>query len=154
MPRVAWSEFAQQSKFHVLVAEVEETFFGGKLDSDPYDSRRLREAANLMNRVLSELDVPGSYATTPSRGAVGVNGSILCAFERGADRDRVADLIDARLCARTDGWSSRRAFPLTPEIHDRLIGIGGETDNRWGGRRRLKREAEARAERSLRWGER
>ena len=154
MPRATWSEIGPISEAHLLVAEVEHSFFGGKVNSDPYDSRRLREGANLMNRVLSEMKVTGLYATTPSRGAVGANGTILCAFERATDRDQLADIVDARVCARSEGWASRRAFPLTTEMHDRLIAIGGEADNRYAGRKRQKREAETEAERSLRWGDR
>lgn len=154
MPRASWSEFARHTEAHLLAAEIEEAFFGGKMDDDIFDSRRLREAANLMSRVLNELKLSGLYATTPSRGAIGAPGTILCAFEGEADRDQVADIVDARACARSEGWATRRAFPLTPQMHDRLIVIGGETDNRWAGRKRQLREVELEAARSLRWGDR
>lgn len=150
MPRAPWSEF-NNPQSHLLVSEIENDFFGGQVPDDPHDSGRLREASNLMIRVLHALNVEGRYGTIPSRGAIGTRGAILCAFEHAADRDQVADIVDARVCATSDGWASRRAFPLTSIMHERLVQIGGQADSRWAGRTRQKREFE-RNEQSLRWG--
>jgi hypothetical protein len=41
---------------------------------------------------------------------------------------------------------------LNSTVHDSLVAVGGETDNRYAGRRRHERERDAAAQ-SLRWGD-
>lgn len=152
MPRVTWSEITR-SEAHVLVAQVEASFCGGRIQADPFDSKRLKEAANLIIRVSSALKLPGRYAATPSRGADGEGGAVLCAYASKVDRDTVGDFINARICAESEGWLSRRAFPLTDSIHQQLVMIGGDADNRYAGRRRRLREEDDLKWASPRWNE-
>lgn len=152
MPKVPWADLAGDAgKAHLLIADLEDTFFGGRSANDPFDSHRLREGVNLLSRVCTRLKLAGTYSITTSR--AGSGSLVLCAFENEDDRDRVGGLVDAR-CTREDRaeWASRRQFSLTASMHERLISVGGETDNRYAGRRRRDRERSA-AEQGLRWGD-
>ncbi|WP_422016150.1 hypothetical protein [Reyranella sp.] len=152
MPKVQWPNLAcDPGKAHLLVAELAPSFFGGRIASDPFDSQRLREGVNLMSRVCTKLKLRGSHSVTTSR--AGNASVVLCAFGDTQDRNRVAALVEVA----TDGqetreWASRRVFTLTAKAHERLVSVGGETDNRYAGRRRRERERSA-AEQSLRWGD-
>lgn len=150
MPRVSWGELKQELT-HALIVEVEPSFFGGPVASDPFDSHRLREATNLVSRLATQLKLPGAYSATPSRGRDGQERLVICIYSSELDRNRVADLVDARCCVDPGGWLSCRAFPLTDVAHDRLVKVAGETDNRNAGRRRREREANFNQVASLRW---
>jgi len=152
LPKVQWTDLAcDPGKAHLLVAELDPSFFGGRIASDPFDSQRLREGVNLMSRVCTKLKLRGSHSVTTSR--AGNASVVLCAFGDTEDRNRVAALIDLETDGKETGqWASRRAFTLTAKAHERLIAVGGETDNRYAGRRRRERERSA-AEQSLRWGD-
>lgn len=152
MPKVQWADLAREPvNAHLLVAELAPCFFGGRIENDPFDSQRLREGVNLMSRVCTKLKLRGTHATTTSRAD---NGSlVLCIFENREDRDRVADLASAAPCGEANGeWASQRTFALTTECHEQLVLVGGETDNRYAGRRRRDRDRAA-AEQTLRWGD-
>lgn len=152
MPKVQWAAFAcDTEKAHLLVAELDPSFVGGRTHSDPFDSQRLREGVNLMSRVCTKLNLRGSYSVTTSR--AGSASVVLCAFGDCEDRNRVAALVEAETDGHeTCGWASRRLFTLTAMAHERLVSVGGETDNRNAGRRRRERDRRA-AEQSLRWGD-
>ncbi len=153
LSKVTWADLAQSpAKAHLLIGELESSFFGGKIANDPFDSQRLREAVNLMGRVCTRLKLGGSYTATTSRAESG-SSMVLCLFGKLEDRDRVADLARARI-AEDDpkGWASRRIFSLCSAVHECLVAVGGETDNRYASRRRREREHAA-AARSLRWGD-
>ena len=151
MPKVPWADLAgDPAKAHLLAAELEESFFGGRSANDPFDSHRLREGVNLISRVCTRLKLGGLYSATTSR--AGSGSLVLCVFESEEDRDRVGDLVEARASADGGDWSSRRQFSLTAAMHERLVSVGGETDNRYAGRRRRDRERNA-AEQTLRWGD-
>ena len=151
MSKVPWAELSRSpAQAHLLVAELDASFFGGKVVSDPFDSHRLREGVNLMSRVCTRLGLGGSHATTTSR--VQGAGLVLCLFEHREDRDKVADLAGATHSKEPGEWASRRAFTLCTAMHDRLVSVGGETDHRYAGRRRRERERDAAAQ-SLRWGD-
>ncbi len=151
LSKVPWADLSQApAKAHLLVGELESSFFGGKVASDPFDSRRLREGVNLMSRVCTRLGLGGRHSATTSR-ALGAS-LVLCIFENGEDRDRVAELAGASPSEDAGEWASRRAFTLCSAVHDRLVAVGGETDNRYSGRRRHERECDAAAQ-SLRWGD-
>lgn len=149
MPKVPWAELSHApSRVHLLVAEMDRSFFGGKLDTDPFDSHRLREGVNLMSRVCTRLRLAGRHAATTSR-AEGVN-LVLCLFDEREDRDAVAELAAAKTSEEAGEWASRRDFCLCKAAHERLVAVGGETDNRYAGRRRRERDREA-ASQGLRW---
>ncbi len=151
MSKVPWADLSQApGRVHLLVGELHSSFFGGRVASDPFDSHRLREGANLMNRVCTRSGLGGGHSATTSR-ALGA-GLVLCIFESGEDRDRIAELSGAGAPEAAGEWASRRAFTLCSTVHGRLVAIGGETDNRYAGRRRHEREREAAAQ-SLRWGD-
>ncbi|WP_428680011.1 hypothetical protein [Reyranella sp.] len=152
MPKVPWVDLAcHPRRAHLLVAELDPSFFGGRIADDPFDSQRLREGVNLVSRVCTRLKLRSRYSATTSR--VGCGSVVLCAFESDKDRDRVADLVAARASIGSDcEWGSRRTFGLNSATHERLVTVGGETDNRYAGRRRRDRERSA-AEQTLRWGD-
>lgn len=151
MPKIPWADLAQApAEAHLLVARLDASFFGGKVANDPFDSHRLREGVNLISRVCTRLRLDGSHAATTSR-AQGAS-LVLCLFDTREDRDKVADLAAATESEESGEWASRRVFSLCATVHDRLVAVGGETDNRYAGRRRRERDREAAAE-SLRWGD-
>jgi len=152
LPKVQWADLAcDPGKAHLLVAELDPSFFGDRIGNDPFDSQRLREGVNLMSRVCTNLKLRDRHSVTMSRAR---NASVvLCAFGDSEDRNRVAALIHLETDGQETGeWASRRAFTLTAKAHERLIAVGGESDNRHAGRRRRQRERSA-AEQSLRWGD-
>lgn len=133
------------------MAQLDSSFFGGPVADDPFDSHRLREGVNLMGRVCTRLKLAGVHAATTSRARSG--SLVLCLFESRADRDRVADLAGAQASVEdAEGWASRRDFALCAAVHEQLVAIGGETDNRYAGRRRQERDRAAAAQ-TLRWGD-
>lgn len=152
MPKVQWTALAcDPGKVHLLVAELDASFFGGRIASDPFDSQRLREGVNLMTRVCTKLKLCSSYSVTASR--AGNASVVLCAFGDSEDRNRVAALVEVEVDGQEPpDWASRRLFSLTAVAHECLVSVGGETDNRYAGRRRRERERSA-AEQSLRWGD-
>lgn len=152
MPKVSWADLVHISaKAHLLVAELEPSFFGGRVATDPFDSQRLREGFQLMGRVCTRLKLDGAHSATTSR--TQSDSRVLCLFEKRDDRDKVADLVEAGDVAEdVEGWASRRIFALCTAVHERLVSIGGETDNRYAGRRRRERERNAAAQ-TLRWGD-
>lgn len=151
LSKVPWADLSQAAKqAHLLVAELDASFFGGKVPSDPFDSHRLREGANLLSRVCTRLGLAGRHAATTSR-AEGAS-RVLCLFEKREDRDMVADLAAAGRSEEAGDWASRRILSLCAAAHERLVAVGGETDHRYAGRRRREREREA-AVQSLRWGD-
>jgi hypothetical protein len=151
LSKIPWAELSQAPiRAHLLVAELDASFFGGKVSRDPFDSHRLREGVNLMSRVCTRLKLVGRHAATTSR--AGGGSLVLCLFEKREDRDVVADLVAAGLSEEAEPWASRRVFSLCAAAHDRLVAVGGETDHRYAGRRRREREREA-ATQSLRWGD-
>ena len=151
LPKVSWADLAQAAaRAHLLAARLDASFFGGKVANDPFDSHRLREAVNLMARVCTQLKLPGAHAATTSR-AQGAS-LVLCLFELPEDRDKVAELAAPATPGEAGEWASRREFLLCARVHDRLVAVGGETDNRYAGRRRRDRDREAAAQ-TLRWGD-
>lgn len=151
MPKVSWADLARApARAHLLVARLDESFFGGKVTRDPFDSHRLREGVNLMGRVCTHLKLAGTHAATTSR-AQGAS-LVLCLFEVRADRDTVAELAAGAPPGQPGEWASSREFLLCATVHDRLVAVGGETDNRYAGRRRRERDREASAQ-TLRWGD-
>jgi len=152
LPKVQWADLAcDPGKAHLLVAELDPSFFGGRIASDPFDSQRLREGVNLMSRVCTKLKLRGAHAVAASR--AGIASDVLCAFGESEDRNRVAALVNADVDGPDKkGWASSRLFTLTAGSHERLVSVGGETDNRYAGRRRRDRERSA-SEQTLRWGD-
>jgi hypothetical protein len=151
VPKAPWAELSHApQQVHLLVAELHASFFGGRVDSDPFDSHRLREGVNLMSRVCTRLRLMGRHAASASRAQDAT--LVLCLFDRHEDRDAVAELAAARPADEVGPWASRRDFSLSAAAHDRLVSVGGETDHRYAGRRQRERDREA-ARQSLRWGD-
>jgi hypothetical protein len=146
MPRIVWTELAASpGAAYLLEGELMPCFAGGRRDDDPFDSARLRFAANLMVRTCSHLKFTGPFAVQPSR--EGNRLLIHCAVAEAADFARLAEVaggseLEASL------WRGRRYFQLDEARHDALLAIAGPPDGRGAGRRARAAEEQPR----YRWG--
>ncbi len=153
LSKVTWADLAQiPAKAHLLIGELESSFFGGKVANDPFDSQRLREAVNLMGRVCARLKLDGSYTATTSRAESGSSMVLLPVRETRGSRQGRRSRPRASRRRRCKRMGEPAHFPLCPAVHECLVAVGGETDNRYAGRRRRERDHAA-AARSLRWGD-
>jgi len=151
MPRLAWTDLASSpGAAFLLVGELTPCFAGGRRDDDPFDSARLRFAANLIVRTCSHLKLEGSFAVQPSRD----DNSLLihCAVTEPADYARLAEAtggseIDAAL------WRGRRRFWLDDVRYELLLAIAGPPDGRGAGRRARAASREADELSRYRWGQ-
>ena len=127
MPKIPWADLAcEPGKAHLLVAELEPSFSGGRFATDPFDSERLR-GVNLMSSVCTRLKLRATYSATTSR--AGSGSLVLCVFESRDYRDRVADLVEARASVEDDcEWGSRCVVARTSVAHERLMSVGGESN--------------------------
>ncbi len=150
MPRIAWTDLASSpGAAYLLEGELMPCFAGGQRDDDPFDSARLRFAANLMVRTCSHLKLEGPFAVQPSR--EGNKLLIHCAVIEAADFARLAEAaggseIEALL------WRGRRHFQLDEARHDALLAIAGPPDGRGAGRRARAAAREAEEQPRYRWG--
>ena len=150
MPRIAWTDLASSPCSAFLVTgELAPCFAGGRRDDDPFDSARLRFAANLIVRTCSHLKLGGPFAVQPSRDADGL--LIQCVVTEAGDFARLAEVtggneIDAAL------WRGRRHFLLDEACHEALLAIAGPPDGRGAGRRARAVAREAEEQSRYRWG--
>lgn len=149
MARIAWTDLGSRpADAFLIVAEIAADFGGGPRPDDPFDTARLRFAANLLVRTCSQSKLAGDFAVQPLRD----NGALLihCA---------VTEPVDfARLCAAVGGkdieaalWRGRRRFLLDEARHDALLAIAGPSDSRGAGRR-ARAAAERDAGDRYHWG--
>ncbi len=124
-------------------------FAGGRRDDDPFDSARLRFAANLMVRTCSHLKLEGPFAVQPSR--EGNRLLIHCAVAEAADFARLAEVAGGREIEALL-WRGRRDFQLDEARHDALLAIAGPPDGRGAGRRARTAAREAEEQSRFRWG--
>ena len=117
MPSLSWSAFVERrSRAHLIAAAlVDEP--GLSLHGDA------RALVGLLRRALRKLPAQGDYAATIARGTQGVE--IVCAFERLADADRLADQVGAAPYADNAGWASARGFALDAAALQRLRDLAG-----------------------------
>ncbi len=151
MPRMAWTELASTPGAAFLVAgEIAPCFAGGPRDDDPFDSARLRFAANLIVRTCSHLKLNGPFAVQPSR-----EGNCLliqCVLIEPADYRRVGEAtgggeVEASI------WRGRRHFWLDEARHETLLTIAGPPDGRGAGRRARAALKEGEEQSRYRWGQ-
>lgn len=126
-------------------------FAGGRRDDDPFDSARLRFAANLMVRTCSHLKLQGPFAVQPSR--EGNRLLIHCAVTEAADFARLAELAGGSQI-EASVWRGRRYFQLDEARHDALLAIAGPPDGRGAGRRARAAAREAEEQSRDRWDHR
>ena len=149
MARIAWTDIGNQpADAFLIVAEIASDFGGGPRPDDPFDTARLRFAANLMVRTCTQSKLAGNFAVQPLR----ESGNLLihCA---------VTELADfARLCAAVGGrdveaspWRGCRRFLLDEAHHEALLAIAGAPDSRGAGRR-ARAAKERDAEDRYHWG--
>lgn len=151
MARIAWTEISlSPGAAFMVVGEIAPCFAGGPRDDDPFDSARLRFAANLIVRTCSHLKLKGPFAVQPSR--EGNSLLIQCAVVEPADYQRLGeatggDEVEASV------WRGRRHFTLDEARHEQLLAIAGPPDGRGAGRRARAAVREAEEQSRHRWGQ-
>ncbi len=116
MPSLSWSAFVEwRSRAHLIAAAlVDEPAMSSHGDA--------RALVGLVRRALRKLPLQGDYAATIARTAQSVE--IVCAFERLADADRLADQVGAAPYPNA-GWASARRFALDAKALQRLQELAG-----------------------------
>lgn len=149
MPRLAWTDLANSpGTAFLIVGELAPSFAGGRREDDPFDSARLRFAANLIVRTCSHLKLKGPFAVQPSR--EGNSLLIQCAVTEPEDFARIGQLAGGREMAPSL-WCGHRHFLLDDAVHEVLLAVAGEPDGRGAGRR-ARVEAREAEEQRHRWG--
>ncbi|WP_425066999.1 hypothetical protein [Reyranella sp.] len=150
MPRLAWTDLASSpGTAFLLVGELTPCFAGGKREDDPFDSARLRFAANLLVRTCSHLKLQGPFAVQPSREGNAL--VIQCAVTEAHDFARLAELMGGREIEASE-WCGHRHFLLDDAKHEALLAIAGPPDGRGAGRR-ARAAARESDEQRYRWGQ-
>lgn len=152
MSRTAWIDLAgTPGTAFLVVGELMSCFAGGRRDDDPFDSARLRFAANLMVRTCSHLKLEGPFAVQPSRD--GNHPLIHCAVKEPGDYARLVDVTGASGIEPLQ-WRGRGYFQLDEAHHEALLAIAGPPDGRGAGRRaRVAAAREAEDQSHYRWGQ-
>jgi len=142
MARTVWSDLgATPGNAFLIVAEIASDFGGGPEADDPFDTARLRFAANLMVRTCTQSKLGGDFAVQPLRDS----GALLihCAVTEPADFARLCQIVGGRDQEATP-WRGLRRFLLDEACHESLLAVAGPPDSRGAGRRvRAAREREA-----------
>lgn len=150
MPRLAWTDLANTPGIaFLIVGELAPCFAGGRREDDPFDSARLRFAANLIVRTCSHLKLKGPFAVQPSR--EGNSLMIQCVVAESEDFVRLGEVTGGREI-EASLWCGQRHFLLDNATHDALLAIAGQPDGRGAGRRARAASREAEEQR-LRWGQ-
>ena len=150
MSRIAWIDLAgTPGAAFLVVGELMPCFAGGRRDDDPFDSARLRFAANLIVRTCSHLKLEGPFAVQPSRD--GNHPLIQCAVSEAGDYERIADVTGASHIEPLQ-WRGRGSFQLDEARHEALLAIAGPPDGRGAGRRARVAAREAEEQSRHRWG--
>lgn len=148
MTRSAWSDIGNNpGAAFLIVAEIAPDFGGGPRNDDPFDTARLRFAANLMVRTCTQSRLAGSFAVQPLRD----DGKLLihCAVTDPADFARLSKAVGGDEVAASV-WRGCRRFVLDEATHEALLAIAGPPDSRGAGRR-ARAVAEREAENRYRW---
>lgn len=142
MARIAWSDFgARPGGVFLIVAEIGPDFGGGPRSDDPFDTARLRFAANLMVRTCTQSKLKGDFAVQPLRDSNAL--LIHCAVTEPADFAQLCELVGGTDIEESL-WRGRRRFLLDETTHEALLVVAGPPDSRGAGRRaRAAREREA-----------
>lgn len=149
MPRLAWTDLANSPGVaFLIVGELAPEFAGGRREDDPFDSARLRFAANLIVRTCSHLKMKGPFAVQPSRD--GGSLVIKCGVTQHEDFARLGEVTGGQEI-EASVWRGERHFLLDEATHEALLAIAGQPDGRGAGRRARDASREAQEER-LRWG--
>jgi len=150
MPRLAWTDLANSpGTAFLLVGELAPGFAGGRREDDPFDSARLRFAANLVVRTCSHLKLKGPFAVQPSRD--GNNLLVQCAVTEPEDFARLAEATGGREI-EASLWCGHRHFLLDDAAHEALLTIAGPPDGRGAGRRARAASRDSEEQRH-RWGQ-
>lgn len=150
MPRLAWTDLANSpGTAFLLVGELTPCFAGGRREDDPFDSARLRFAANLIVRTCSHLKLKGPFAVQPSR--EGNTLVIQCGVTEPDDFSRLTNATGGREI-EASLWLGHRHFLLDDARHESLLAIAGPPDGRGAGRRARDASRESEGQRH-RWGQ-
>ncbi len=149
MARMAWSDFgASPGRAFLIVAEIAPDFGGGPRSDDPFDTARLRFAANLMVRTCTQSKLKGNFAVQPLRDSNAL--LIHCAVTEPGDFAQLCNIVGGT-DVEASLWLGRRRFLLDEARHESLLAIAGSPDSRGAGRRaRAAKEREA--ENRQHWG--
>jgi hypothetical protein len=151
MSRIAWIDLAgSPDAAFLVVGELMPCFAGGRRDDDPFDSARLRFAANLMVRTCSHLKLEGPFAVQPARD--GNQPVIHCAVTEPADFARLAGTTGG-IDIESLSWRGRCHFQLDEACHETLLAIAGPPDGRGAGRRARAAARESEEQSRYRWGQ-
>lgn len=151
MSRIAWIDLTSSpDAVFLVIGELMPCFAGGRRDDDPFDSARLRFAANLMVRTCSHLKLEGSFAVQPARD--GSRPVIHCAVKEPTDFVRLARAIGGSEI-EPSLWRGRCHFQLDEACHETLLAIAGPPDGRGAGRRARAAARESEEQSRYRWGQ-
>jgi hypothetical protein len=141
MTRTVWSDLGTRpGSAFLIVAEIAPDFGGGPTVDDPFDTARLRFAANLLVRTCTRSKLRGDFAVQPLRDSNAL--LIHCAVNEPADFTQLCEIVGGRDLEPTP-WRGRRCFLLDEARHDILLAVAGPPDLRGAGRRlRAARERE------------
>ena len=142
MARNVWREIgARPAEAFLIVAEIAPDFGGGAREDDPFDTARLRFAANLMVRTCTHSNLRGDFAVQPLREPQAL--VIHCAVTDAADFAHLREVVGATEIEASP-WRGRCHVLLDEARHERLLPIAGPPDSRGAGRRaRVARERES-----------
>ncbi len=94
MARNVWREIgARPAEAFLIVAEIAPDFGGGAREDDPFDTARLRFAANLMVRTCTHSNLRGDFAVQPLREPQAL--VIHCAVTDAADFAQLREVVGA-----------------------------------------------------------
>ena len=143
MARTVWSDLGTRpGSAFLIVAEIAADFGGGPTADDPFDTARLRFAANLMVRTCTQSKLGGDFAVQPParqrRAAHSLRGNRTPPTSRG-----FCEIVGGR-DHEAAPWRGLRRFLLDEARHESLLAVAGPPDSRGAGRRvRAAREREA-----------
>jgi hypothetical protein len=149
MAKTPWSEVAARPEaWHLLVGRLDDTFGGGRCESDTFDTARVRFAVNLMARYCSNCAAQGVVALQGGRD--GCDTLVKVALNDASDFRRLS-LVTAGEPAPAGEWKAQAGFVLDEPLHRQLLKVAGAPDSRGAGRRARERQVAEQDDRSLRW---
>lgn len=147
MKRTPWADIvATPASRYLLIGTLDDSFGGGP--GGGYDSDRLRFAVNLMKRCCTGLSLQGTLAVQASRSDA--QPQVQISTDDQADFQRLTLITSGTQIAETP-WKGQCQFVLDEAMHQQLLEIAGEPDNRGAGRRERERRVAEVEDRILRW---